>query len=1016
MPLKILVILTCLMTAAQADDTELFVKKLPGQPNVLLLIDTSGSMSAIQGGQTVTTTCPPWSKGAPKCTPKTYKVGGKSQMTIVKEAATKFLTDAEGINISLMSFNSYTNVVPCPPDSNRPKKGIAPSDRCRTKFIEVADGGNVDMASEDIVTGRQRAINVVNSYSAKGFAPLNEAFYEAYLYFAGKAPKFQEKSVAAAKSGSVYKSPIAFQCQKSSIVLFTDGNPIKDTSANGPVQGLIRGKSLPGGLSSRCSGEGGCLDELAWYIKNNDVRSGISGDQHISTYTIAGFGGAPTALLTSTANQGGGKYYEASNSSQLSTALSDILLRTIDNSLGGNVVNPMFAAPATSVSASNALETAEDVYYIVFKPGVGPGWTGNLKRYRLGSDNKLYDANGKPAIDPATGFFSKTAKSYWSSSTDGENVELGGMAEKLDPLRPVFTNTTGDRNVNLSSSANRLFESNSSITAAMLGTANATETFKVLYWGQGSDADDENGDGYTGDSRASIGDPMHTQPQAITYYKNQNGSTVDKTVFFTTNDGFLHAVNADNGTTEFSFIPRDLLKNLKIYRDGFVRGGVQKVYGMDGPMTVWINDANGDGDVLSSNNGRADSGDHVYLYLTMRRGGNNIYALDVTNRSQPKLKWVIRGDIDNNHHTDPTGEFGRLGQTWSAPKLVQVNWNGSRRHVLLFGGGYELAIDYHTTVRSSNIGNAVFMVDAESGQMLWRASNNNSNLNIAAMRFSIPASLTPLDMDRDGAVDVIFGADTGGQIFRIDINQSNSGAANFATGGVIAKLSGGTAADARRFFEPVTVALGKDGGYLNIAVGSGYRPSPMSTDVNDRVYVIQDPHVASAPSSYGYVAGQPYTEANLYNATSNLLQQGNAAQRAAALSSLTNAKGWFMELGQRGEKVLGKAVIYNGVLLFNSFAPITSTACSPGSGANYLYAVNIENGTALLDLDGNGNSALVKSDRRLALRQSSLAPAPTIISRGNNDGKVCVGTECIQTPLENVNSLPVIRRFWRENR
>ena len=978
MPLKIIFVLLFMAVVAKADDTELFVKNLPGnnQSNVLVLIDTSGSMNA------------------------TY--GSKTRLDITKEAVRDFLNAAENINISLMSFNSWTYT------------------SCIRKVLGFcvvsatywdSEGGNVDFASEDIATGRQGAINVVNGYSAAGLTPLSEAFYEAYLYLAGRTPRFERQSVSAAKNGSTYQSPIVSQCQKSSIVLFTDGAPFYDTSANGSIQGLISGMSMPGGLSSRCSGEGGCLDELAWYMNNNDVRPGIPGDQYISTYTIAGFGGAPPTLLTSAANHGGGKYYEASNSGQLSKALGDILLRV-------NAEDSTFAAPATSVSAFNSLETAEDVYYIMFKPGVGPGWMGNLKRYRLGSDNRLYDANGNPAIDPATGFFSDTAKSYWSSNADGKTVESGGMAEKLSQSRPVFTNTTGDRSVNLSSSANRLHESNSNITDAMLGTANAAETSSVLRWGRGVDVDDQDSDGSAGDDRAGIGDPMHTQPQVVTYYKNQSGSTVDKTVFFTTNDGFLHAVNADDGTTEFSFIPEDLLGNLKIYRDGFVRGGVQKVYGMDGPMTVWVNDADGDGDVLSGNNGGADSGDHVYLYLAMRRGGNNIYALDVTNRSQPVLKWVIRGDIDNDHHADPIGDFGRLGQTWSAPKLAQVNWNGSRRHVLLFGGGYDVAIDNHATIQNSNIGNALFMVDAESGQMLWRASSGNSDLNVSAMRYSIPASLTPLDMDRDGAVDVIFGGDTGGQIFRIDINQGNSGAANFATGGVIAKLSGSTAADARRFFEPVTVALGQDSRYLNIAAGSGYRPSPLSTDVNDRVYVIQDPHVAAAPSSYGYVIGQPYTEANLYNATSNLLQQGTSAQRSAALSSLTNAKGWFMELEQSGEKVLGNAVIFNGVLLFSSFAPITSApaTCSPGSGVNYLYAVNIENGAAVFDLDGSGNSALVKSDRRMALKQSSLAPAPTIISRSNNGGKVCVGTECIQTSLEKVNSLPVIRRFWRENR
>ena len=982
MPLKILALFLSLTLTAQADDTELFVKTLPGinQPNVLLLIDTSGSMNA--------------------------DYGNRSRISIVQEAVRDFLNDAENVNISLMSFNSWSYKKCVWRD---PILGL-----CLKHFPVPywrSEGGNIDFASEDIATGRQGAINTVNGYSPNGFTPLTESLYEAYRYFSGQLPRYGTGSVSASKINFfIYKSPIVSQCQKNSVVIFSDGDPQDDAGANGHIQIHIRGKSLPGGLSSRCAGHGGCLDELAWYLANHDIRPDLPGDQTISTYTIGGFG-VDRNLLVSTAYHGGGRYYESNSVGGLTRAFSDALTRV-------NAEDSTFAAPATSVSAVNALETAEDVYYVVFRPSSGPGWIGNLKRYRLGRDNILYDANGSPAIDPATGFFADTAKSFWSSSVDGKNVELGGMAEKLSQFRPVFTNTNGDTNVNLSSFANRVHESNSNITGAMVGGATIGALSAILRWGRGVDVGDQDNDGSVNDERNSIGDPIHTQPKVITYYKNKSGSTVDKTVFFTTNDGFLHAVNADNGTTEFSFIPQDLLVNLKTYWHYWANNGVQKVYGMDGPMTAWVHDAHGDGDVLSSNNGSVDYGDHVYLYLTMRRGGNNIYALDVTNRSQPVLKWVIRGDTDNDHHSDPTGDFGRLGQTWSAPKLAQVNWNGSLRHVLLFGGGYDVAIDGHTTIQNSNIGNAIFMVDALSGQMLWRASNNNSDLNIADMQYSIPASLTPLDMDRDGAVDVFFVGDTGGQIFRFDINQSNSGAGNFATGGVIAKLAGNTTLDARRFFEPVAVALGKENRYLNIAIGSGYRPSPLSTDVNDRMYVIQDPYVASAPSNYGYVAGQPYTEANLYNATDNLLQQGTSAQRSAALSSLSNANGWYMKLEESGEKVLSKAVIYNGVLLFNSFAPLTSTpaVCLPVPGVNHLYAVNIENGAAVFNLDGSGGSALDKADRRVFLNHPSLAPSPTIISRGSDGAKVCVGTNCLQNTFDQVDSLPVIRRFWRENR
>ena len=954
---------------------------------------------------------------------------GTTRMDIVRHAVLKFIHEVKDVNLSMMSFNAnFSTRKECV------KKVLGICLEKRTITTWRSHGGRVDVASQNISTALSPAQSALNRYFPNGFTPLSESLYETRRYFGGHPLYFgrvistnpdilisSHGSVWESRDGSYYKSPIVDQCQKNSVVIFTDGDPSDDSDANGTIRSFIRGKRLPAGLSINCGGNGGCLDELAWYLHNYDIRPDMPGKQTLRTFTVGGFG-ARSQLLIDTARFGGGRYYDAGDVERLAEVLKDSLARV-------NADDSTLAPPATSVSAVNSLETAEDVYYTVFKPGRGASWTGNLKRYRLGRDNKLYDRDGRPAIDPDTGFFADNTRSYWSSWLDGKDVGSGGMARMLSPDRPVFTNISGDTRVNLRAANNRLHENNTSIKPAALNIASpqgdffgqffaTVEAKETLRWARGIDVDDEDRDGEHSDDRNSIGDPIHTQPQVVTYFKNSSGSTVDKTVFFTTNDGFLHAVNADNGSTEFSFIPRDLLGNLKQYREAYdnVNPG-RKIYGMDGPMTVWIRDSNGDGDVLSSNNGRADSGDHVYLYLTMRRGGNNIYALNVTDRNNPVLKWVIRGDVDNNRLADWYGDFGRMGQTWSAPKLVQVKWKGRLRHVLLFGGGYDAAIDGHTTIQNSNIGFALFMVDAENGEILWRASYENSSLNIPSMLYSIPASPTPLDLNRDGAVDVIFVGDTGGQIFRIDINQNNTGASNFATGGVIAKLSGSSAADARRFFEPVAVSLGRENRYLNIAVGSGFRPSPLSTSVNDRMYVIKDPHVTGKPSNYGYVNGRPITEANLYDATSNLLQQGNSSQRSSALSSLNSASGWYMKLEEDGEKVLGKPVIYNGALLFSSFIPMFNDrgSCLPMPGINYMYAVNIDNGAAVSNLR-SGGSTLNKDDRSIYIKSPTVAPSPTVISRGTEGSNVCVGTTCLQNKLNEMGKLPVYRRYWRENR
>src|SRR5690606_32499907 len=120
------------------------------------------------------------------------------------------------------------------------------------------------------------------------------------------------------------------------------------------------------------------------------------------------------------------------------------------------------------------------------------------------------------------------------------------------------------------------------------------------------------------------------------------------------NEGKLHAIDGETGQEKFAFIPKSMLNILPGTLANTV--GDDKLYGIDGPITVWIKDDDDDGII--------ESGDHVYLYFTLRRGGREVYALDVTDPDKPKYLWSISGG---------SGVFAELGQTWSAPKHTQVN-------------------------------------------------------------------------------------------------------------------------------------------------------------------------------------------------------------------------------------------------------------------------------------------------------------------------------------------------------
>ena len=144
---------------------------------------------------------------------------------------------------------------------------------------------------------------------------------------------------------------------------------------------------------------------------------------------------------------------------------------------------------------------------------------------------------------------------------------------------------------------------------------------------------------------------------------------------------------------------------------------------------------------------------------TARRGGRLIYALDVSDPTDPKLMWKI-------DHTTPG--FGELGQTWSQPKVAMVK--GHTNPVLIFGAGYDPNQDKDPVTSADTMGRGIFIVDAKDGTLLWQATAGGGShtctghpCRLSAMTHSIPGDITLIDRNADGFIDRLYAADTGGQ-------------------------------------------------------------------------------------------------------------------------------------------------------------------------------------------------------------------------------------------------------------
>jgi type IV pilus assembly protein PilY1 len=850
------------------------------------------------------------------------------------------------------------------------------------RFNDTEGGGIIDAVSDLAVKRSDFRGNVI-SLQADGYTPLSEVLYEAGQYFMGRAVDYgniephksvPQTRVGLTSSSNTYLSPADQDCESNFIVLLTDGEPTEDSSADGKVAAWPDFDTKVG-ASCDGSGDGHCLDDIAEYLFETDVST-APGFQNVTTYTV-GFN-ADFPLLQSTATRGGGEYRTASSAGTLTAVLEEIFRDILDNAT-------TFTAPTVPVNVFNRTRNMNDVFVSVFEPSRQVHWPGNLKKYKI-VGGKIVGQGNTPAVDPGTGFFSDTSHSFWSPATpvDGNLVERGGAASQLPNHvdRALFTNLAAGP---LSSGANSVSTGNAGITAALVG-APATERNSVIQWARGLDLVDEDDDGDITDTRHVMGDPLHVTPAAVIF--SGTVAAPDQAIFFATNDGYFHAID---GSELWSFIPSRLLPRLHdLYLNNL---SPSKQYGLDGNIVVYIQNDDG----LPTITGPEE----VILLFGMRRGGDAVFALKVTDRAHPELLWEV-----------DSGDLPGLGQTWSDPVVAKVDFGSGPKEVAIFGGGYDAAQD-GAGYRADSVGNAIYMVDLANGNLIWSAGNPTQrpgvhDLGLVDMKNSIPAPVKVLDLSRDGLADRMYASDTGGRIWRFDIVNGNA-PGTLVEGGVMASLGAADlgptppASDVRRFYvEPdIASVVADDQLYLTVNIGSGFRAHPLDTMIDDEFYSIRDFHPFDVIASADYTS--PVTRADLIDIT-NLNHPSLLAADA----------GWRLSMGVgTGEKIMAESFTFSGEIFFTSFTPDAGVgaSCVLSAGLNKLYRISLLDGSPTTNLDQSvDDTVLTETDRTINLKQGGISPEPVFIFTDDMEGDpvVCIGAECLDPGFDE----NAVRTYW----
>ena len=318
-------------------------------------------------------------------------------------------------------------------------------------------------------------------------------------------------------------APIQYECQDNSIVFVTDGYPTQDLDVPAYIGDPDHDHAEPGNCSSIGAPEpdgNNCsswMDDVAFYLAHQDLRPDLDGLQVVHTYTI-GFG-IDAPLLMNTAENGGGIYQSAWDLESLQASLGIVI---------GNITSRISAGGSVAV-VSTEQESQGRMYRGKFLPGV---WRGYLESYSL----------------PL-------------STHQTPDWEAGELLKQRHPAdRTVYTCVDGTQVAFEPSNAPELTQP--------LGVANDDEAEDLINWVRGeavSGLRDRNG--------WVLGDIVHSAPLLVgapsEYFVDESyqqyladHANRAPVVYVGANDGMLHAFAAETGEELWAYIPGALLPKL----------------------------------------------------------------------------------------------------------------------------------------------------------------------------------------------------------------------------------------------------------------------------------------------------------------------------------------------------------------------------------------------------------------------------------------------------------------------
>ncbi|MHA3738169.1 pilus assembly protein [Pseudomonas sp. Eth.TT006] len=739
-------------------------------------------------------------------------------------------------------------------------------------------------------------ISSINGLSAVANTPLAETYYEITRYMRGIAPYYNS-------TPATYTSPIQYRCQKNYGVVITDGLPTYDRTF--PTNDPLGGSRLPNwdginndgdNLNGDSEGDTLYLDDIAKFAFDIDMRS-TGTDAAGKSWNAVDFPkqNMNTYTVGFTADNDMLSDAAAYGQGRYYQATDSTGLNAALSSALSDITSKA-GSGGSGVTSGTTLASGTSYFQTSYDP---KDWRGTIKSFGFTAAGAVNTSAALWSTDTTIvpGATAPTYQSWNTTSNAAVTLAYGNFsaAQQSTLSQGLPSGISGSDLVEWSKGTNK---SGLKVRSVLLG--DIINSPLALASPSDKTASDLSGD------------------STYTSYLTTKAANMNSSLVVNANDGFVNVINSANGTRRYAYMPSSVLPSLRLIADPAYVNGVSHKFLVDGQVGVYDAQINSAWKALAIGGTGAGGKTFYALQLFDASAGNVVSAL-----------WEVSAPATAN----TANVFNDLGYAYARPEVARL---ADGRWAAFIANGY-----------GSNSGvAALYVLDVRDGSLIRKIVIDSSETTNGL-------SSVKLKVNSSNVVQAAYGGDLKGRLWKFDLSATSTDSWGVAFSGKPLFTTAGGAT------QPITaqpLLADNSLGGKQIFVGTGkFNETADKTNKDlQAFYSVWDADGGSGQLTVSSLQAQAVT--GVFSGSS-----GQFITTSQNDTTYPGEKGWYLPLVYNnvltGERVINQASLVLGRIVFTTASVDTTDPCA-SFGTGKLVELDAFSGKmlnyAVLDTNADG--------------------------------------------------------------